>query len=48
MAMAIVIGCFTWSFFFKPGLDISRKDRKHVVTNMYFKLYRYGLVYKSL
>ena len=32
----------------KPGLHISRKDHKHIVTNMYFKLYRYGLVSKSL
>ena len=28
----------------KPGLHISRKDRKHMVANMYFKLYRYDLV----
>ena len=32
----------------KPGLHISRKDRKHIVANVYFKLYRYGLVSKSL
>ena len=32
----------------KPGLHISRKDRKHIVKNMYFKLYRYGLVSKWL
>ena len=33
----------------KPGLHISRKDRKHIVTNMHaFKLYRYGLDSKSL
>ena len=32
----------------KPGLHISRKDRKHIVANMYFKLYRNGLVSKSL
>ena len=31
-----------------PCLHISRKDRKHIVTNMYFKLYRYGLVSRSL
>ena len=24
----------------KPGLYISRKDRKHVVANMFFKLFR--------
>ena len=28
-----------WRPGFKPGLHISRKDRKHIVTNMYFKLY---------
>ena len=33
---------------FKPGLHVSREDRKHTVTNMYFKLYRYGLDSKSL
>ena len=32
----------------KTGLHINRKDRKHIVTNMYFRLYRYGLVSKSL
>ena len=32
----------------KPGLHISRKDRKHIVTKMYVKVYRYGLVSKSL
>ena len=31
-----------------PGLHISCKDRKHIVANIYFKLYRYGLVSKSL
>ena len=33
---------------FKPGLHISCKDRKYIVANMYFKLYRNGLVSKSL
>ena len=28
----------------KPGLHISRKDRKHGLENMFFKLYSYGLV----
>ena len=28
----------------KPGLHISRKDRKHICQNMFFKLYSYGLV----
>ena len=32
----------------KPGLHINGKDRKHIVTNMHFKLYRYGLGSKSL
>ena len=27
----------------KPGLHISRKDRKHIFENIYFKLSRYGL-----
>ena len=27
----------------KPGLHISRKDRKHLFANMFFKLSRYGL-----
>ena len=30
------------------GLHISRKVPKNIVTNLYFKLYRYGLVSKSL
>ena len=38
--------CESWNV--KPGLHISCKDRKHIVANMYFKLYRYGLVSKSL
>ena len=29
----------------KPGLYISRKDRKHMVANMFFKLFRYVLVF---
>ena len=29
----------------KPGLYISRKDRKHMVANMIFKLFRYVLVF---
>ena len=29
----------------KPGLHISRRDRKQIVTNMYLKLYRYGYNY---
>ena len=32
----------------KLGLHISRKDRKRMVANMYFKLYRYELVSLSL
>ena len=28
----------------KPGLHISRKDRKHRFENMFFKLSSYGLV----
>ena len=32
----------------KPGLDISRKDRKHMFQNMFFKLHRYGLIATSL
>ena len=28
----------------KPGLHISRKDRKHRLENMFFKLSSYGLV----
>ena len=28
----------------KPGLHISRKDRKHKLENMFFKLSSYGLV----
>ena len=35
-----------WCCCVKPGFHISRKDRKHTVTNMYFKLYRYDLVFK--
>ena len=30
---------------FKPGLPISRKDRKHMVANTFFKLSRYTLVF---
>ena len=29
----------------KPGLYISRKDRKDMVANMFFKLFRYVLVF---
>ena len=29
----------------KPGLHISRKDRKHRLEKMFFKLYSYGLVF---
>ena len=29
----------------KPGLYISCKDRKHMVANMFFKLFRYVLVF---
>ena len=29
----------------KPGLYISRKDRKHMVASMFFKLFRYVLVF---
>ena len=29
----------------KPGLHISRKDRKHMVANIFFKLFRYVLVF---
>ena len=32
----------------KPGLHISRKDRKYMVGNVYFKMYRYGLLSLSL
>ena len=32
----------------KPGLHISRKDRKHMVGNVYFKMYGYGLLSLSL
>ena len=32
----------------KPGLHISRKDRKHMVGNVYFKMYGYGLLCLSL
>ena len=34
----------------KPGLHISRKDRKHMhmVGNVYFKIYGYGLLSLSL
>ena len=28
----------------KPGLHISRKDRKHLFANMFLKLSRYGFV----
>ena len=30
----------------KPSLYISRKDRKHMVANMFFKLFIYVLVFK--
>ena len=39
---------YLFRMFLKPGLHISRKDRKHMTTNMYFKLYRYGLDSKSV
>ena len=29
----------------KPGLHISRKDRKHMVANTFFKLFTYALVF---
>ena len=29
----------------KPGLHISRKNRKHMVVNTFFKLSRYALVF---
>ena len=32
----------------KPGLHISCKDHKHIVKNVYCKLYSFGLVSKSL
>ena len=32
----------------KPGLHISRKDRKHMVGNVYFKMHRYELQSLSL
>ena len=32
----------------KPGLHISCKDHKHVVGNVYFKMYGYGLLSLSL
>ena len=32
----------------KPGLHISRKDRKHMFAIMFFELSRYGLVNISL
>ena len=41
--MQRIIATFS-SCFFKPGLHISRKDRKHWLENMFFKLSRYGLV----
>ena len=28
----------------KPGLHISRKDRRHVIANLFSKSSRYGLV----
>ena len=35
---------FDESMSVKPGLHISRKDRKHGLENMFFKLSSYGLV----
>ena len=32
----------------KPGLHISRKDHKHMVANMFFKLSKYVLVFTLL
>ena len=32
----------------KPGLRISRKDCKHMVGNVYFKMYGYGLLSLAL
>ena len=32
----------------KPGLHISRKNSKHMVGNVYFKMYGYGLLSLSL
>ena len=32
----------------KPGLYVSRKDRKHMVANMFFKFFRYVSVRTSL
>ena len=29
----------------KPSLYISRKDRKHMIANMFFKLFMYVLVF---
>ena len=31
-------------FTLKPDLHISRKDRKHIVANTFFKLFMYALV----
>ena len=31
--------------YLKPGLHVSSKDRKHMVGNVYFKIYGYGLLF---
>ena len=36
-----------WRPGFKPGLHICRKDHKHKLENMFFKLSKYGLVSMS-
>ena len=36
--------CLVQKFQLKPGLHIGRKNRKHILENMFFKLCSYGLV----
>ena len=38
------VGIQVYAIQFKPGLHNSRKDRKHMFGNMFFRMPRYGLL----